>query len=117
MPIPFDLAVTLLKHGHAAKAIWTELQYQNTLPLRDEATTVPAFLTLLRVYTRQVEDAWADNPGVKQPDGTIQVEHALHGLRKLAAISTRAMIYCGIREREVPDEHPAAVHNAGRQDR
>jgi hypothetical protein len=85
----------------AFSAIKTELDYQDKLPIRtaDEAQDVPGFLTLLRRYTRKVEDAWADNGGVEQPDGSVQVEEALHGLRKLAAIAVRAMIYNGVRSR------------------
>lgn len=82
----------------ATEALWTEIDYQNTLPRRtdDEAKDVPGFMTLVRRYMRHVEDDWADNPGVGDPP---QVESALHGLRKLTAILIRSMIYCGIRIR------------------
>jgi hypothetical protein len=86
----------------AMKAIWSEMGYQDTLERRtdDEATSVPAFLSLLRRYLRQTEDVWADRAGVIQPDGQTQVTEALDGLRKLAAIAVRAMIYNGVRPRE-----------------
>lgn len=85
----------------ACDALWAEIKYQDNLSIRtdDEAASVPAFLTLLRRYLRKAEDAWADNPGKVQEDGTVQVSEALHSLRKLAAIATRAMIYNGIRFR------------------
>lgn len=92
--------VTREQFDEAADAVWAEIQYQNTLKRRTpwapssgtgEAVDVPAFLTLLRVYTRRVEDIWADNPA--------PVEQALHGMRKLAAIGIRAMVYTGIRWR------------------
>jgi len=82
-------------------AITDELKYQDALPRRtdDEAKDVPGFLTLARVYMRRCEDNWANNPGMMQPDGQVQVEEALHDLRKLAAIFVRAMIYNGVRRR------------------
>ena len=84
----------------ACDALWSELQYQDNLPRRtdDEADDVPGFLTLGRRYMRKVEDAWADQAGTA-PNG--QVEDALHGLRKLSAIFLRAMIYNGIRKRQL----------------
>ena len=80
-------------------AIRTELKYQNELPIRtdDEAKDVAGFATLARRYLRKLEDNWADNPGTLQPDGSIQVEKALHDLRKMAAIFVRAMVYNGVR--------------------
>ncbi len=86
----------------ACEAVWTEIEYQNSLERRtdDEAVDVPAFLTLLRRYVRKVEDDWADKPGTTQPEGGVKVTNALHGLRKLAAIMVRAMIYNGIRSRD-----------------
>jgi hypothetical protein len=82
-------------------AIWSEIEYQNALPRRtdDEAKDVAGFLTLLRVYLRNAENAWADNPGILQADGQVQVSEALHALRKLTAIGVRAMLYNGVRER------------------
>lgn len=93
--------VTQEDFDKACRAIWTELEYQNTLPIRtaDEASDVPGFLTLLRRYLSKVENGWADNAGEVQEDGTIQVTEALHGLRKLAAIAVRAMLYNGVRSR------------------
>ena len=87
--------VTREEFDKVCEAIWSELEYQNNLPRRtdDEAKDVPGFATLARRYMRKLEDDWADLPG------TPQVEPALHGLRKLAAIFVRSMIYCGIRHR------------------
>lgn len=94
------MRVTREQFDEAAEAVWSEIQYQNCLDRRTpglnttttgEAVDVPAFLTLLRVYTRRVEDVWADNPA--------PVEEALHGMRKLAGICIRGMIYTGIRWR------------------
>lgn len=85
----FDLAV---------EALWSEISYQDGLDIRtvDEAKDVPGFLTLGRVYQRKAEEDWASKPATP---GTEQVEEALHGLRKLAGIYIRAMIYNGIRRR------------------
>ncbi len=85
----------------ACEAVWTEIEYQNNLPRRtdDEAKDVPGFLTLMRCYLRKAEDEWADNPGVMQHDGQVQVESALNRLRSLAAIAVRAMIYNGFYHR------------------
>lgn len=88
----------------AVEAVWKEIQYQNNqnnLDIRtaDEAKDVPGFLTLLRVYLRKAEHAWASEGGAVQPDGQIQVPEALNGLRKLAGIAIRAMIYNGVRSR------------------
>ena len=93
--------ITREMFNEACEAIWSELSYQDSLPIRtsDEAQDVPGFLTLLRRYERKAEDAWADNPGSAQWDGQIQVEEALHALRKLSGICVRAMIYNGIRKR------------------
>ena len=78
----------------AAEALWTEIDYQNNLPRRteDEAQDVPGFCTLLRRYLRMIEDGWADNPG--------PVKAAEEGLRKLAAIALRGMVYTKIWKRE-----------------
>ena len=94
--------VTREQFDKACQAIWSELQYQDNLPRRtaDEAKDVPGFLTLARRYMRKVEDTWADNPGTLQLDGAVQVEDALHGLRKVAGIIVRAMIYNGVRQRD-----------------
>lgn len=74
----------------AVKAVWSEIQYQNNLARRtsDEAKDIPGFLTLLRRYIRKTEEDWADNPG--------PVKEAEEGLRKIAAIAMRGMIYNGI---------------------
>lgn len=79
----------------AVEALWSELQYQDSLPRRtdDEAKDIPGFLTLARRYERKIEDDWADQAG------NPQVEDAVHGLRKVAAIFVRAMVYNGIRFR------------------
>lgn len=94
--------VTRAEFDAAAEAVWSELQYQNTLPIRtdDEAKDVAGFLTLLCRYHRKAVDTWADSAGEKQPDGSIQVSEALHSLRKLAGIAVRAMIYNGVRFRK-----------------
>ena len=85
----------------AMEAIWSELQYQDNLPIRtsDEAKDVPGFLTLARVYQRETENAWAKNPATLGDGFTPQVEEALHGLRKCAGIFVRAMMYNGVRSR------------------
>lgn len=93
--------ITREQFDAAMEAVWSEIKYQNTLPRRTEreetddrtaeAHDVPGFLTLARRYARKIEDDWADQPA--------PVEDALHGLRKVAAIFTRAMIYSGIRSR------------------
>lgn len=76
-----------------AEALWTEIEYQNSLPRRttDEAADVPGFCTLMRRYLRKVEDDWADNQG--------PVKAAEEGLRKLAAIALRGMVYTRIWKR------------------
>ena len=87
----------------AVEAVWSEIEYQNKLPRRsdaDEAKDVPGFCTLTRVYLSRVESDWADNPatyfnGVDRA----QVPQAIDGLRKLAAIAVRAMVYNGILKR------------------
>ena len=91
-------AVSREEFEEVMEAIWSELQYQDNLPIRtaDEAKDVPGFLTLARVYQRKTEDAWANNPGTGSPP---QVEEALHGLRKCAGIFVRAMAYNGVRSR------------------
>jgi len=90
--------ITREQFNEAVEAVWSELQYQDALPRRtdDEAKDVAGFLTLGRRYIRKVEDDWADNPGEGTPP---QVPQALNGLRKLAAIFTRAMIYNGVLKR------------------
>jgi hypothetical protein len=96
-----QINVTREQFNAACDAVWTEIEYQNSLPIRteDEANSVASFLTLIRCYARRVEDAWTFNPGTVQEDGKVQVTDALHGLRKLAAIAVRSMIYNGIRSR------------------
>lgn len=83
--------VTRDEFDDACDALWTEIEYQNNLARRtgdSEARDIPAFLTLGHRYARKVEDAWADWPG--------NTDEAKSGLRKLAAIYLRGMIYCGI---------------------
>jgi len=65
----------------------TEIQYQGGLPGRtgDEAKEVPGSTSLMRTYLRRTEDAWADQPG--------PVREAEEGLRKMAAIAVRGMVY------------------------
>jgi hypothetical protein len=84
------------------EALWSEIEFQNNLPIRtdDEAKDVAGFLTLGRAYLRKTEDIWTNNPGELQEDGSVQVPEALNGLRKLAAIFVRGMIYNGIRKRD-----------------
>jgi hypothetical protein len=95
MPSP---RITREQFNLAMEAIWSEIQYQDQLPLRtdDSAKDVPGFITLGRRYIRKLEDDWADNPGEGNP---CQVPQALHGLRKVAAVFTRAMICNGVRVR------------------
>jgi hypothetical protein len=87
--------VTREEFDEVCEAIWSELEYQNNLPRRtdDEAQNIAAFLTLARRYMRTLEDEWADNAGV--------TDEALSGLRKVAAIFSRAMIYNGVIKRWV----------------
>lgn len=91
--------VTKEEFDKAVEAVWSEIEYQNSLPRRtnDEAKEIPAFCTMLRQYTHRCEIAWMDNPGEEQPDGKIQVTEALHYLRKVAAIAVRSMVYNGIK--------------------
>ena len=94
--------VTREEFDQVVEALWSEMEYINNLPRRtdDEAKDVAGFLTLLRRYLRKVEDDWADNAGELQADtNTYQVPDALHGLRKIAGIAIRGMIYNGIRSR------------------
>ena len=99
---PVRRDVTREEFDAACDAVWTEIEYQNRLPIRtaDEAKDVPGFLTLLDRTARKTADQWADIAGEVQADGTVQVSAALHGLRKLAAIAVRAMVYNGVRSRE-----------------
>jgi hypothetical protein len=101
---PMPRLVTRDEFDRACNAVWSEIEYQNTLPRRtdDEAKDVPGFLTLLRRYTRRTEDAWADLPAEELSEHGPQVREALGGMRKLAAICVRAMIYNGIRFRLDP---------------
>jgi len=102
-----------MKHPHticreefdqACEAVWTEIEYVNNLPRRtsDEAKDVPGFLTLARLYMDRTAAAWADQPGKPcviirdhEPEFMVQVPDALAGLRKVAGIMVRAMIYNG----------------------
>lgn len=92
--------VTREQFDAACEALWSEMEYINDLPRRtdDEAKDVPGFLTLARRYMRIAEDEWADRPGIDTEEG-VQVEEALHAVRKVAGIMVRAMIYNGIRHR------------------
>ncbi len=94
--------VTRGEFDQAVEAVWTEIQYQNRLPRRgeDEASQVPAFCVLLRQYVYQCEADWAFQAATEQPDGQLQCAAALHGLRKLAGIAVRGMIYNGVRDRK-----------------
>lgn len=87
--------------ANTCQAIWTELDYQNKLPIRtaDEAKDTAGFATLARAYLAELETHWAKKPGQVQPEGNVAVPECLDDLRKLAAIFARAMIYCGIRPR------------------
>lgn len=87
------MKVTRAQFDQACEAVWSEIQYQNELPIRteeNEAKEPAAFATLGRVYLRRLEEAWSNDAGI---------EAALPFLRKLAAIFTRGMIYSGIRYR------------------
>jgi len=90
--------VTREEFDLACAAVWGEIEYQNSLPRRtdDDAKSVMDFCGLARRYIRLVEEDWADNPA---DEGSGQVEAAVHGLRKLAGIFVRSMIYNGIRVR------------------
>ncbi|RDJ35313.1 MAG: hypothetical protein DWQ19_10895 [Crenarchaeota archaeon] len=87
--------VTREEFNEAVEALWTEIEYQNNLARRtsDEAKDVPGFVVLGNRYIRKIEDDWADQPGPV-------VEDALHGLRKVATIFLRGMVYCGVRPRQ-----------------
>ncbi len=73
----------------ACEALWSEIEYQNNLPRRtnDEAKDTPGFLTLGERYIRKTADTWVDEAGDAAGP---------HGMRKLAAIFLRGMIYLGI---------------------
>jgi len=92
MPNQATTTVTREQFMEAVEAVWTEIEYQNSLERRtgDEAKEPAGFFTLGQVYLRRGEDAWADNAGT---------EACLPSLRKLAAIFIRGMIYCGVRFR------------------
>lgn len=85
--------ITRADFDEAVEAVWTEIEYQNNLLRRtenSEAKDPAGYGTLLRVYVRRLEEAWADNAGD---------EAALPFLRKVTAIGLRGMVYCGIRRR------------------
>jgi hypothetical protein len=88
-----DRTVSRDEFDRVVEALWSEIEYQNSLPRRteDEAQDVPGFCTLMRRYLRKVEDDWADNPG--------PVKAAEEGLRKLSAIALRGMVYTRIWKR------------------
>lgn len=84
------MRVTREQFNEAVEAVWSEIEYQNSLPIRteqDEAKDIPGFLTLGRRYLRWAENEWSDNAGI---------EKSKPFLRKLAAIFVRSMIYVGI---------------------
>lgn len=88
------MKVTREQFDKTCEIIWSEIVYQNKLSRRtdeSEATQVPSFLTLGQVYLNKTAEDWAMNKGD---------ELALHGLRKIAAIFVRGMVYCGNRERK-----------------
>lgn len=93
--------VTQEQLAEAFHAIADETLYADNMPRRtaDEAQDIPGFYTLLRVYLRAGEDTWSGTAGAEQHDGQVQVEEALHNMRKIAAIAIRAMIYNGVRTR------------------
>ena len=93
--------VTREELNDVVEALWSELDYQNKLDRRaeDEGTNIPGFLTLADVYLRKTADAWAKSPAVEQPDGSFQVSEAQDGIRKVAAIMIRAMVYNGAKMR------------------
>jgi len=99
----YPRTITREEFDQACEAVWSEIEYQNSLPRRtaDEARTVPGFITLARVYLDRTAVAWTDHAGVenKGHGQDVVVPEALHGLRKVAAILVRGMIYCGIRPR------------------
>ncbi len=76
----------------AVEAVWTEIEYQNSLSRRTdkEALDTPGFLSLGDRYLRKAQDEWADNEGDAAGP---------HNLRKLAAIFVRGMLYVGIVKR------------------
>ncbi|TDW20423.1 hypothetical protein EV128_12553 [Rhizobium azibense] len=84
--------VTREEFDQAVEAIWGELEYQNELRRRtkDEANNIPGFTSLMNVYVRKTEEDFAMLP---------TNEPALHGLRKMAGIAIRGMVYCGVRRR------------------
>lgn len=90
--------VTKEEFDAACSAVWTELEYQNKLPIRtdDEARDVAGFLTLLRVYLRDTENIWAKNSSDCVINTLPQCAEALGGLRKIAGIAIRSMIYSGV---------------------
>ena len=92
MPNQATTTVTREQFMEAVEAVWTEIEYQNSLERRtgDEAKEPAGFFTLGQVYLARGEAAWADNAGT---------EACLPSLRKLAAIFVRGMVYCGVRPR------------------
>jgi hypothetical protein len=89
------MKITRAQFDTAVEAVWSEIQYQNQLPIRTEdgeAKDPAAFATLGRVYLRRLEEAWCNNAGFAE---------SLPVLRKLAAIFVRGMIYNGITFRAV----------------
>ncbi|MBY3263895.1 hypothetical protein HFO15_19915 [Rhizobium laguerreae] len=85
--------VTKEQFDEVCAALWSEIEYQNNLARRtddSEALQVPSYLTLGQVYLNKAAEDWALNAGD---------ELALHGLRKVAGIFVRGMVYCGVRNR------------------
>jgi len=95
MPNRATTTVTREQFMEACEAVWSEIEYQNSLERRtgDEAKEPAGFFTLGHVYLNRGEALWADNAGT---------EACLPSLRKLAAIFVRGMVYCGITYRETP---------------
>lgn len=95
--------VTRDEFDRACNAVWSEIEYQNTLPRRtdDEAKDVPGFLTLLRcLYAADGGRLGGSARGGAQRARSPGPQRG--GMRKLAAICVRAMIYNGIRFRLDP---------------
>lgn len=87
------MIITRAQFDVAVEAVWAEIEYQNALPRRTEASEakdVQGYATLGRVYLRGLENAWAENAGD---------EPALQMLRKIAAVFVRGMVHCGVRTR------------------
>ena len=93
--------VTRGEFEEAMEAVWSEIQYQNSLPRRtdDEAKSIPSFCKMGEIYSDRAAVAWNDQQADEESG---QVEDALHAVRKCAAIYLRGMVYCGVRYRKDP---------------